>query len=66
MVLATLRLGWPGQSRRYRISPVEAEAALWGGNPKGANQMDRNVADIRANGGPGVFPVVNNLQVACN
>jgi hyperosmotically inducible protein len=28
------------------------------------NQMDKDVANIRANGVPGVFKVVNNLQVA--
>jgi hyperosmotically inducible periplasmic protein len=29
-----------------------------------ANQMDKNVAGIRANGVPGVFSVTNNLQIA--
>jgi osmotically-inducible protein OsmY len=28
------------------------------------NQADKDVANIRANGVPGVFKVVNNLQVA--
>lgn len=28
-----------------------------------ANQMDRNIANIRANGVPGVFSVQNNLQI---
>jgi osmotically-inducible protein OsmY len=30
------------------------------------NQGDKDVANIRANGVPGVFKVVNNLQVAGN
>jgi len=28
-----------------------------------ANEMDRNIANIRANGVPGVFSVTNNLQI---
>ena len=29
-----------------------------------ANEMDKNIAGIRANGVPGVFSVTNNLQIA--
>ena len=44
-----------------RITVVNGNVTL---NGVVLNQADKNVAGIRANSVPGVFKVVNNLQVA--
>jgi hyperosmotically inducible protein len=57
------------QLQKYAIDPVQPiRIIVINGNLtlEGVvdNQMDRDVAGIRANGVPGVFKVTNNLQVA--
>jgi len=68
--IATARAvyGYPSLNK-YAIDPVKTiRIAVQNGNVTLVgvvdNQMDKNVAGLRANGVPGVFKVTNDLQVA--
>jgi osmotically-inducible protein OsmY len=68
--LATARAVYgAAQLNKYAIDPAKPiRITVVNGNVTLSgmvdNQADKDVANIRANGVPGVFKVINNLQVA--